>query len=462
MPVMAARLQLSYGASLFPKKAFWRLRKSGVVIVVLEGMYVMTAFLECSETRVVGSRRGVVLAHESCMSSVADEFPADELSREVYCILGLPIDAIDLPSVLRRINFASANSSPLFLSTPNLNFLINSHANSEFRQSLLLSDLCPADGVPIVWLGRLLGAPIKGRVAGSDILAATKTFRTSEQPLRLFLFGGAEGVAAAASRALNAARNGVVCVGSFYPGFGSVEELSNDEIIDTINSSGADFLVVSLGANKGQAWLTRNYGRLQIPIRAHLGATLNFEAGTVKRAPIIMRKLCLEWLWRVKEEPYLWRRYWHDGVILLRLLNFHVLPLIIHRFVRRKAYLKPLAVDAAVHDELTVNLKVCGAATSSNIDGIEAAFRAALSTRKRIVIDFSAVSAVDARFLGLLLMFRKRADRDNTKVTLRGLSSGLKRQFRLNGAEFLLEADNSTEPDVILGFPQASAKTSAA
>ena len=422
----------------------------------------MTAFLECSETRVVGSRQDILLGYDSCESSVVDEFPADDLSREVYCILGLPIDAIDLPGVLRRINFASGNSSPLFLSTPNLNYLINSHANPEFRESLLLSDLCPADGVPIVWLGRLLGAPIKGRVAGSDILAATKTIRTSAQRLKLFLFGGAEGVAAAASRALNAARNGVVCVGTLYPGFGSVEELSNDEIIDTINSSGADFLVVSLGANKGQAWLARNYRRLQIPIRAHLGATLNFEARTVKRAPIIIQKLCLEWLWRVKEEPYLWRRYWHDGVFLLRLLHFHVLPLIIHRFVRRKAYLKPLVVDASVYDELTINLKICGAAISNNIDRIEAAFRAALSTRKRIVIDFSATSAVDARFLGLLLMVRKRADRDNTKVTLRGLSSGLKRQFRLSGAEFLLEADNSTEPDAILGFPQASPKTSAA
>ncbi len=457
MTVTPARLQLSYRANLFPTKAFWRLRKSGVAIVVSEGMYVMTTVLECSETRVVDSCRDVVLGHDCCASSVFDEFPADDLSREVYCILGLPIDAIDLPSVLRRINFASANSSPLFVSTPNLNYLINSHANSEFRQSLLLSDLCPTDGVPVVWLGRLLGAPIKGRVAGSDILAATKTIGASEHPLRLFLFGGAEGVAAAASRALNAERNGVVCVGSFYPGFGSVEELSNDEIIDTINSSGADFLVVSLGANKGQAWLTRNYDRLQIPIRAHLGATLNFEAGTVKRAPIFMRKLCLEWLWRVKEEPYLWRRYWHDGVILLRLLNSHVLPLIINRFMRRKVYLKPLVVDAAVHDELTVNLKICGAATSNYIDRIEAAFRAALTTRKRIVIDFSATSAVDARFLGLLLMFRKRADRDNTKVTLRGLSSGLKRLFRLNGAEFLLEADNSTEGDAILGFPKTSA-----
>ncbi len=416
----------------------------------------MTAFLECSETRVVGSRRGVVLVHDSCVSSVVDELPAEDLSREVYCILGLPIDVIDLPSVLRRINFASANSLPLFLSTPNLHFLINSHANSEFRQSLLLSDLCPADGVPIVWLGRLLGAPIKGRVAGSDILAATKTVRTSQQPLKLFLFGGAEGVAAAASRALNAVRNGVVCVGSFYPGFGSVEELSNDEIIDTINSSGADFLVVSLGANKGQAWLTRNYHRLQIPIRAHLGATLNFEAGTVKRAPIIMRKLCLEWLWRVKEEPYLWRRYWHDGSVLLGLLYSQVLPLVIDRFIKRNLYLMPLVVDTVVHGENSVNFKICGAATGNNINKIASAFRAGITTAKHIVIDFSETCAVDARFLGLLLMLTKRADCSNTKVNLVGLSSELKRYFRLNGAEFLLEPDIGTETDAMLGIAKAS------
>ena len=273
----------------------------------------MTAFFECSETGVVGSRQDVVLSHNSCGSSVVDEFPVDDLSREVYCILGLPIDAIDLPAVLRRINFASANSTPLFLSTSNLNYLlIVMRIQIPKEVSASQSHLCPADGVPIVWLGRLLGAPIKGRVAGFHF-CRDEVSLSLEQRLKVFLFGGAEGVAAGSFACLKRCTDGLCGLGSFYPGFGSVEELSNDEFIDTVNSSGADFLVVSLGANKGQAWLTRNYRRLTISIRAHLGATLNFEARTVKRAPIIMQKLCLEWLWRVKEEPYLWRRYWHDG-----------------------------------------------------------------------------------------------------------------------------------------------------
>jgi N-acetylglucosaminyldiphosphoundecaprenol N-acetyl-beta-D-mannosaminyltransferase len=105
--------------------------------------------------------------------------------------------------------------------------------------------------------------------------------------------------------------------------------MSADAILDTINSSNADLLVAALGAKKGQAWLLRNHHRLQIPVRVHLGAAINFQAGTIKRAPARMRKWGLEWLWRIKEEPQLWGRYWGDGVVLLQLVLTHVLPLLI-------------------------------------------------------------------------------------------------------------------------------------
>ena len=82
----------------------------------------------------------------------------------------------------------------------------------------------------------------------------------------------------------------------------------------------ADFLAVSLGAKKGQLWLHRNHQRLTVPVRAHLGVTVNFQAGTVKRAPPRLRAWGLEWLWRIKEEPHLWRRYAHDGWVLLGLI----------------------------------------------------------------------------------------------------------------------------------------------
>jgi N-acetylglucosaminyldiphosphoundecaprenol N-acetyl-beta-D-mannosaminyltransferase len=67
-------------------------------------------------------------------------------------------------------------------------------------------------------------------------------------------------------------------------------------------------LAVFLSASKAQAWLVQNHERIQVPVRAQLGATINFEAGTIKRAPAFVRSAGLEWLWRIKEEPNLWPR----------------------------------------------------------------------------------------------------------------------------------------------------------
>ena len=108
-----------------------------------------------------------------------------------------------------------------------------------------------------------------------------------------------------------------------------MQQLSEDHYIDQINASNADFLVAALGAKKGQVWLLRNHFRLRVPIRAHLGATINFQAGAVRRAPRMLQQLGLEWLWRIKEEPALFGRYWYDGIALLRLLFTQVLPLAI-------------------------------------------------------------------------------------------------------------------------------------
>jgi N-acetylglucosaminyldiphosphoundecaprenol N-acetyl-beta-D-mannosaminyltransferase len=352
----------------------------------------------------------------------------------------MPIDTIDLSDVLARIEAAATGSSPFLLSTPNLNFLAQALSSSDFRESLLQSDLCPPDGMPIVWLGRLLGIPIRTRVAGADILAALKSEARSHK-LKLFLFGGAEGVAEAASRSINASGNGCRCVGYLYPGFCSVEELSKDDIIETINSSSAEFVVVSLGAAKGQSWLVRNADKLRTPIRAHLGAWLNFEAGALKRAPVVMRKLGLEWLWRIKEEPHLWARYWHDGLVLLRLLCARVLPLMIYRILSEKKAKLPASIDVASLESGELRVKIRGAATQQNIKEIVRRCGAAISARRQVVFDLSDTCAIDARFLGFLLILRNSVGRYGAKLRLVGLSRSVRRQFRLNGVDFLLQPE---------------------
>jgi len=367
---------------------------------------------------------------------------SEQLRREVYGLLWVPIDVADMATVLLQIGRAVSNPSPFLISTVNLNFLISSQTDSEFRESLLLSNLCTADGMPIVWLGRLMGVPLKQRIAGADIFDKLRTAKTDGNRLKIFLFGGDEGIAAAACKSLNTEPTEVACVGFLYPGFGAVDEMSAPGTIETINQSGANFLVVALGAKKGQTWLRRNHARLRTPVRVHLGAAINFEAGTLKRAPMIMQRMGLEWLWRIKEEPQLWRRYWNDGLAFLALLTTHVIPLLLVTFWGRLTA-RRLGEDLMItsrddHDSVIINLD--GSATAKTVEKAAVLFENACATSKDIVVNFANTRQIDARFLGLILMLDKHLKMQGHQLRLSGASPRIEKLFRLNGFDFLLRA----------------------
>ena len=393
---------------------------------------------QAAQRRRLGAPSLELIAQTAAAVPAAQEL--DELCRQVYCVLGIPIDVIEMPEVLRAIETAAKSANAFVISTPNLNFLVNSQDDVLFRESLLASNLCPADGMPIVWIAKLLGLPLKHRIAGSDIFEALKTRQPLGRPLKVFLFGATESVAAAAAKALSAKPDSLVCVGWSCPGFGSLAELSGSEFIDKVNASGADFLVVALGAKKGQMWLQLNHERLRIPIRSHLGATINFQAGTIKRAPVMFQKLGMEWVWRIKEEPYLWRRYLHDGAVLLRLLVTRVLPLAISaRSLQWKCRRGDhnLVIER-IDGPNSVTLRLIGFATAQHVDRAIACFRFALGEHRQIVIDLTGTKAIDQRFLGLVLLVRKQLKAGGSDLTIAGVSRDLRRTFRLNGVEYLL------------------------
>jgi len=350
--------------------------------------------------------------------------------------LGVPIDQIEMQGVVRRIAAAVADRNPFLISTPNLHFLVTSQHDPEFRASLLLSDLCTADGMPLVWLARLLGIPIHKRVTGADMFEALKTVNGS---MKVFFFGGAEGVADAARQRINSESQAVTCVGSIFPGFVTVEEMSSEAIIENINASKADFLLAALGAKKGQTWLLRNHDQIRIPVRAHLGATIGFQAGSVRRAPVYIQKFGLEWLWRIKEEPHLWTRYWNDGWAFLRLMLTRALPLVVTtKWLRlregRKA--NDLVIDRT-EDHDSVILVVNGCATAENIEKAIAAFENAMLSKKDVVINFSKSRLIDARFLGLLSVLDKELGRQRLRLIFAEMPRRIKTILRLSGFELL-------------------------
>ncbi|SIO46393.1 N-acetylglucosaminyldiphosphoundecaprenol N-acetyl-beta-D-mannosaminyltransferase [Bradyrhizobium erythrophlei] len=360
---------------------------------------------------------------------------SDDLSRDVFGLLGIPVDALDFPSLLRSMDLATNAGSPFLISTPNVNFLVKSQSNGEFRESMLLSDLCLADGMPLIWLAKLLRIPIHERIAGSDLFGRLKSASGTGRRPRVFLLGGAEGLAAAVGTRLNTEKSGLECVGVLNPGFGTIEEMSSPQIIDEINASNADLIAVFFGAEKAQAWLLHNHWRLRAPVRAQFGATINYEAGTVRRAPPMLRSTGFEWLWRIKEEPYLWRRYWSDGKVLLAMLVTCVLPLMLSE--RRMRNVNKLSIERR-EDNGSVTIALSGAAVAAHVDSAIEQLRDALDSGKRMIVDVSNTQHVDARFFGLFLMVRKQLASRGQTLLFTGASARLRRIFRLNRFEFLL------------------------
>jgi N-acetylglucosaminyldiphosphoundecaprenol N-acetyl-beta-D-mannosaminyltransferase len=215
--------------------------------------------------------------------------------------------------------------------------------------------------------------------------------------------------------------------------------MSTQGVIDSINASRADLFVASLGAKKGQEWLIKNHHRLRIPVRSHLGAAINFQAGMLKRAPLWVRRFGFEWLWRIKEEPHLWRRYWADGQVLLKLMFTSVLPLALKTQWQR---LKPgkvqgLAVQVIDRcDSTEIILK--GAATTESVLETTPHFREVLIKGQPVNVEISELTVIDMRFFGLLLMLRKQLLQQGLRLEFTGVTSRIRKSFQLNRFEYLL------------------------
>lgn len=249
----------------------------------------------------------------------------DAFDRNVWCVLGLPVDIATIDSAVGDIAMAAQGRRRLSFVTPNVNWLVRSWREAGVRREILDADLSLIDGAPLLFFARLLGAPAPSRAAGSDLFDALRRRPAyGGRKLKVYFFGGRDGAAEAAARAIEDENGPLEAVGWRNPGFGDVEAMSADEHIDHINAADPDFVVVSLGAAKGQAWIDANKARLNAPVTAHLGAVVDFTAGGIARAPEWMRRAGLEWLWRIKEEPSLWRRYYKDGVALAGLVLRHL------------------------------------------------------------------------------------------------------------------------------------------
>ncbi|MCO5978901.1 WecB/TagA/CpsF family glycosyltransferase [Ideonella sp. NS12-5] len=374
-----------------------------------------------------------------------------DFTRDVVCVLGLPFDVISLEQVAARVRSARLSRTPLLLATANLNFIVAARNNAPFRQAIIHSQLNLADGMPIVWVAKLLRVPLPARVAGSSLFERLQE-SSSEAPVKVFFFGAPDGVAEQACHRVNALQGGVCCVGYESPGFGTVESMSSDDQIRRINEAQPDFLVVALGAEKGLAWIERNFAGLEAPVVSHLGAVVGMAAGHIHRAPPRWQRWGLEWLWRIKEEPFLWRRYWSDAKVFSRLLAGSVLPLWWHQVVEGAAARASgvratgMTRGGAFHLRLIRVSVDEGDGEAQSLSSLRAQLASAAASGLPVVVEAQDLVHIDGRVLGLLMLLYGHLRDRSMSFTIQGVSACLRRQFRWHEALFLLDADSAVAP----------------
>jgi N-acetylglucosaminyldiphosphoundecaprenol N-acetyl-beta-D-mannosaminyltransferase len=226
-------------------------------------------------------------------------------------LLGLRIHRVTNAEALAHTLDLARRRRGALLMTPNADHVLRAHRDAEFRALYTAADFVVADGISVVWAARMLGTPLPERVAGSDLMPALCE-HAARSGLTYYFVGGAPGDAerAAAVLAQRAGRDG--CAGVDCPPLGFEKDPAYiDALVQRIGKAQPHIVCIGLGSPKQEKLMVAIKDRIgPFGVMLGVGVTFSFVAGTVKRAPLLLRKLALEWLWRLLCEPArLWRRY---------------------------------------------------------------------------------------------------------------------------------------------------------
>lgn len=226
------------------------------------------------------------------------------------CVLGHPIARRGIADVLDASGAALGSGGRLLhIATVNPEYVMQARRDDEFRRALAAADLATADGVGVAIAARILGRPaIPSRVTGLDVLNALAIL-SGERDAPLFFLGGGTGVGERAGRRVRETYSNARIAGSWSNG--SADPRHDDEAIRRIAESGARSVLVAYGAAGQVGWIERNRAALELAgvrVAVGIGGALDYAAGTIARPPAIVRRLGLEWCYRLVREPWRWRR----------------------------------------------------------------------------------------------------------------------------------------------------------
>ena len=372
------------------------------------------------------------------MDRIKEIFPIS--SAPPIAIMGVPFDNVSTAETVQLIRQMVTSRRPHYLATANVDFLVQASHDVELRRILFDAHLVLCDGTPLVWASRMLGNPLPERVAGSDLVPLLLQVAEQEGYRPFFLGSTPDSIEQAAQR-IRQNHPKLQIAGLYSPPFNRLLEMDHDEIRKRILSARPDLLFVGFGCPKQEKWINMHYRSLGVPVSVGVGATIDFLAGRVKRAPLWMQRTGTEWIYRLAQEPKrLLGRYSRD--------LYHFTGAMAGQYWRMRNRKRPSATH---RENISVRKEVeyCFLEMPARLDfetvhSQRQTFEDFITPERPCVVDLQRVDFIDSTGVGLLIRMQKRSRLMGQQLVCLNPSSNVRRALQL----MRLEDFFITSPDL--------------
>lgn len=240
---------------------------------------------------------------------------------EKQALLNTYINNVTMPETIAAIEQMIEADKKSYVVAINVDVVMKIEEDSYLKKVVDNTDMVLVDGKPLVWISKLHGKPLKAKISGSDLVPLLCEV-AAEKGYKIFIIGGKDGIAEQAKEKLENRLPKIKIVGTYAPPFGFEKNESElDKINQMISEAHPDLLIACFGCPKQEKWIYENIEKYNAKVSVCAGATVDFLAGNVKRAPRWMSDHGLEWFYRFTQEPKrMFKRYFVDDTKIVKLI----------------------------------------------------------------------------------------------------------------------------------------------
>lgn len=241
---------------------------------------------------------------------------------EKQSLLNTYVNNVNMNETLLVIDEMISSNKKNYIVAINVDVVMKIEKDSYLKKIIDEADMTLVDGKPLIWISKWHKKPVKAKVSGSDLVPELCK-RAANKGYSIFIIGGKDGIAEQARVNLEKNYSGIKVVGTYAPPIGfEKDEKEVGRINKMISEVHPDLLIVCFGCPKQEKWIYENYIKYDAKVSVCAGATVDFLAGNVNRAPKWMSDCGLEWFYRFLMEPKrMFKRYFLDDVKIIKLIR---------------------------------------------------------------------------------------------------------------------------------------------